>query len=106
MDIDRIILNEKENDGQTIYLYFNDDIGMYTAYGPSAFFLCHVIDPVVSYSRNFNLPVALINKNQVLELRQSLKIEEHERQSYYRFLAKRVIGLSGYEKWKAGISQI
>ena len=36
MEINRelIIKNEVENDGKTIHLYFNTEVGLYVAFGP------------------------------------------------------------------------
>lgn len=35
---DLITLNEVQNDGKTIHLYFNTEVGLYVAYGFSAFY--------------------------------------------------------------------
>ena len=43
---DLITLNEVQNDGKTIHLYFNTEIGLYVAYGFSAFFASHIVDVI------------------------------------------------------------
>lgn len=99
MDKERIISSESSNDGKTVFLYFNDEVGYYTAFGLSAFFVSHLVDPIVSYSKALNMPVVLIGKSQVLELRRSLNKSEHIEHSYYRFTLKRSIGTTGYDAW-------
>ena len=50
IDNEIIIKNESENDGQTIFLYYNDIAGMYMAFGQSAYYATMVTDPYMSYS--------------------------------------------------------
>lgn len=99
MDREVIISAETSNDGKSVYLYFNEDIGYYTAYGISAFFVSHLVNPVISYSPACGLPVALISKYQIQELRRSLLKREHIEHHYYNFALKRVIGRTGYGSW-------
>ena len=99
MDIEKIKRNEGENDGKTIFLYYNDEIGFYTAYGTSAFLVSHVVDPVCSFSKTFGLPVALVNPEQILELRQSLNKLQHTEKTFYEFTLKRPFGTQGYSRW-------
>lgn len=99
MDKDLITLNEEKNDGSTIFLYFNDEIGFYTAYGYSAFLVSHVVDPVCSYSTGLEMPVAMVNKSEILELRRSLKKVQHVEHSFYQFGLRTPVGKSGYARW-------
>lgn len=59
--------------------------------------------PVLSYSDELQMPVAVLNKNDVLDLRQSMEMKEHEPFSYYRLLARAFMGTEGYDKWVAKI---
>jgi len=99
MDKDKIILQEKENDGQTVYVYYDQMAGMYLAFGLSAFYTTLITDPCLSYSDVMQMPVAILAKNHILYLRQSLHIEEHIMKSFYRFKLKSFVGDAGYEKW-------
>ena len=99
MDKDIIIQNEDQNDGSTVYLYYNDEVGFYTAYGYSAFLVSHVVEPVCSFSGSFEMPVALVNKSQIMELRRSLKKIKHEQHSFYQFGLRTTVGKSGYSRW-------
>ena len=77
MDKDLIAQQEAANDGQTIYLYYDDMVGMYVAYGLSAYYADMVTDPIISFSEAIGKPAALLGKQQVLYLRQGLTKEEH-----------------------------
>lgn len=99
MDKDLITKNEEQNDGSTVFLYYNDEIGFYTAYGYSAFLVSHVVEPVCSYSTSFEMPVVLVDKIQILELRRSLKKIKHVEKSFYQFGLKTAVGKTGYARW-------
>lgn len=99
MDKERIILQEKSNDGQTINLYYDVMAGVYLAYGLSAYYTTLITEPYLSYSDEMNMPVALLRKEHILYLRQSSRKEEHEMKSYYRFILKSSVGDGGYDKW-------
>ena len=99
MDKDLITKNEEQNDGSTVFLYYNEEIGLYTAYGYSAFLVSHVVDPVCSYSTSLEMPVVLVDKIQILELRRSLKKIKHVEKSFYQFGLKTPVGKIGYTRW-------
>lgn len=99
MDKELIRGAESANDGKSVFLFFNEEVGYYTAFGISAFLVSHIVDPVISYSPAVELPVALINKYQILELRRSLKKREHVEHHYYNFELRRNIGRAGYDAW-------
>lgn len=71
MNKDLITMNEVMNDGKTIHLYFNQEVGLYVAYGFSAFFAAHIVDIIASFSEDMQMPVALLKKPEVSELRLS-----------------------------------
>jgi len=99
--IEKDIILEKEtaNDGQSVFLYYDERYGLYTAFGWSAFYTTMVIDPILSYSDELQMPVALIYKDQIRSLRQSLTKVEHEAKKHYVFRLKQKIVNSGYETW-------
>ncbi len=100
MDKEKIIKNEKLNDGQTVYLYFDPMAGVYAAYGLSAYYATMVVNVFTSFSPAVEMPVALIRRVHVNMLRQSLKKIEHEQKKFYKFQLKQVIGDAGYQRWK------
>ena len=100
MDKDLIMQQEATNDGQTIHLYYDDMVGMYVAYGLSAYYADMVTDPIISFSEAIGRPAALLGKQQVLYLRQGLTKVEHVQKSRYMFRMRQKIGDAGYETWR------
>ena len=56
-----ITRNEVMNDGKTIHLYFNGLVGLYAAYGVSAFLLDKTVEVSASYSMEMQMPVVVLN---------------------------------------------
>ena len=100
MDIELVKQQEKANDGQTIHLYYDGMVGVYLAFGLSAYYTTMVVEPFMSYSDALEMPVALLNRDQVKFLRQSVTKVEHQPQSYYRFRLRTKVGDAGYERWR------
>lgn len=96
---DIILEKEAANDGQTVFLFYDERYGMYTAFGWSAYYTTMVVDPLLSYSDELQMPVALIQRDLIRSLRQSLTKVEHEVKTYYVFRLKQKIGSAGYQKW-------
>ena len=105
MELDKITLHETGNDGRTIYLYYDELAGLYLAFGLSAYYTTMVTDPYMSYSEVMKMPVALLRRNHVNDLRQTLKKVEHEIKKYYQFQLRMPVGDAGYEKWAQKVIQ-
>lgn len=105
MEMDKIVLNETENDGRSIFLYYDDLAGLYLAFGLSAYYTTMVTEPYMSYSEELQMPVALLRREHILYLRQSMKKIEHEVKKFYRFELKLPIGDRGYQKWAMKIRE-
>lgn len=99
LDKEKIRQQEEDNDGQSVYLYYDGMTGLYLAYGLSAYFTTLVVNPYVSYSEEMQMPVALLKREHVLYLRQSLNKVEHVRNQFYVFRLKRRVGEAGYARW-------
>ena len=99
MDKVKIAQEEAANDGQSIYLNYNDMVGLYVAYGLSAYYATMVINPYISYSEAMDMPLALFNRKEILFLRQSLTKLEHTPKNHYHFRMRQPVGTSGYKKW-------
>ena len=99
--IEKSIVIEKEsvNDGQTIHLFYDDMVGMYLAFGLSAYYTTMVVEPFISYSNALEMPVALLDRLQIKFLRQSVTKVEHQQKSYYRFQLRTKVGDAGYKRW-------
>ena len=91
---------EAANDGQTIYLFYDDMAGLYLAFGLSAYYVTMVTDPFMSFSLATDMPVALLKRSHILSLRQTLTKVEHVQKSYYVFRMRQKVGDAGYRKWK------
>ena len=103
IDKEIITKQEAENDGQRIYRYYDDIAGMYMAFGLSAYYSTMITDPYMSYSEAIQMPVALLRREHVLYLRQSLKIKEHTIRNFYHFTMREHVGEAGYQRWASGI---
>ena len=73
---ENITRNEVLNDGRTIHLYFNGMIGLYVAYGISAFLLTKYAKAKSSYSEDMQMPVAVINAEHYEELKRLLGLSK------------------------------
>ena len=100
MDKDKIMQLEAANDGQTVYLFYDDMAGLYLAFGLSAYYVTMVTDTFMSYSNAIGMPVALLKRSHILSLRQALTKVEHIQKSYYVFRMRQKIGDAGYETWR------
>ena len=101
MDKELITKNEVDNDGKTVHLYFNTEIGLYVAFGFSAFFASHIVDVITAYSEDMHMPVALMRKSDVTELRLSTVKHQHDYHEYYHLELKQEIPLDDYQRWAA-----
>lgn len=99
MNIEKIILQEAENDGQTVNIYYDEMIGKYVAYGLSAFYLTMVVNPILSYSDKLGMPVAILSQRKFFDARQSMTLVEKISHEYYKLKLRKRIGNVGYEKW-------
>ena len=99
MNIDQIKKLEAINDGQTIHLFYDEMVGLYLAFGLSAYYTTMVLAPYVSFSNALMMPVALLDKLQIKFLRQSVTKVEHQPKSYYRFRLRTKVGEAGYRRW-------
>ena len=105
MNKDQIALQERGNDGQSVFLYYDAMAGVYLAYGLSAYYTTMVTDPYMSYSEEIQMPVALLRRNHINDLRQTLTKVEHTRKCFYRFELRQPVGEDGYEKWAQKVLQ-
>lgn len=99
MDKNQISLREVGNDGKSVFLYYDAMAGVYLAFGLSAYYTTMVTDPYMSYSEDMQMPVALLRRNHINSLRQSLQKVEHTERQYYQFQLRQTVGEAGYAKW-------
>jgi len=77
--------------------------GVYLAYGLSAYYTTMVTEPFMSYSEEMRMPVALLRRDNINQMRQSLKKLEHTVKEFYKFQLNSTIGEAGYDKWAASV---
>ena len=99
MDIDFIKQQETANDGQTIYLFYDEMVGTYLAFGLSAYYTTMILSPIMSFSDTMRMPVALLDRGHIQNLRQSVTTLEHQAKSYYRLRLRTKVGTAGYNRW-------
>lgn len=99
LDKEIIRRQEENNDGQSVFLYYDGMIGLYLAYGLSAYYTTLVTNPFVSYSEEMEMPVALLKREHILYLRQSLTMVDHVLKQFYVFKLKARVGDAGYARW-------
>lgn len=71
---EEITRNEILNDRKTIHLYFNGMMGLYVAYGISAYLLTKYAKAKPSYSEALQMPVAVVNAEHFEELAKQLNL--------------------------------
>ena len=99
MDKEIILAQEHNNDGQSVFLYYDAQSGGYVGFGLSAYYADMVTNAPVSFSEEFQLPMAVYGRNDILDLRQSMTMVEHTIDKSYLFRVKQHIGHEGYERW-------
>ena len=94
-----ITLNEIQNDGRYIHLYYNGLVGLYAAYGYSAYNLCKemALDNV-SYSHNLLMPVVAINTMHLEELVGRLTVTSSNN-GYYCLKVDNPLDENEYSEW-------
>lgn len=93
-----ITINEVNNDGKSIYLYFNGLIGLYAAYGFSAYLLSKNTEVKVSYSESMQMPVVVINSTHLDEIKRKLKVKE-QKQSFCCLVVDEPLNEDEYSDW-------
>lgn len=95
---------EQENGGMDIHLFFNPQVGCYTAYGVSAFLADHIVEGFKSFSTTLQLPVVLLPKGEVISLRNATVKISHDPHRYYHLRLRQPIGLIGYARWASKLN--
>jgi len=95
---EKITLNEVMNDGKTIHLYFNGMIGLYVAYGISAYLLCKNTKAKPSYSEDMQMPVAVLNAEHYEEMKIKLGLSESVK-NHRCFVVKEKADDDEYVEW-------
>lgn len=106
MDKEHIKKREQENDGQSVFLYYNELVGVYLAFGLSAYYTTMITEPYMSYSEEMDMPVAMLRREHVFDMRKSMDKLEHRAKQFYHFgMTRPPVGTVGYEKWAMKIKE-
>ena len=106
MNKETIRKQEQSNDGKSLFLYYDRYAGGYLAFGLSAYYTTLVTEPFISYSIEMQMPVALLRKEHILFLRQSMENVDHTERCYYKFRLKQTVGKEGYERWLKKVTEV
>lgn len=99
-----ITRNEVFNDGKTIHLYFNGLVGLYAAYGVSAFLLSRMTEVSATYSVDMQMPVVVLNSTHYELIKQQLEVVKEV--SNYRCLkVKEPYDENAYSDWASQLRQ-
>ena len=93
-----ITINEVQNDGKSIHLYFNGLMGLYAAYGYSAFLLYKHTIVAASYSESMQMPVVVMNSAHLDELKKQMEIVKQGK-GYYCLTVEEGIDEKEYDEW-------
>ena len=104
-----IVNREHSSDFSEIHLYFELELGVWVAYGPSAYALRNEARTKSgylgkSYSKPLDLPCAMINREGVLLLRSGLMVVE-ETEEYIRLKLREEILPADYIRWVAKLKE-
>lgn len=100
MEKEKILYTESTNDGQSIFLFYDQMVGVYVAYGLSAYYVTMVTEPYLSYSEEMSMPVALLSKGHLKYMRGgNLTMLQHIPKTFYHFQMRYHVGDAGYVKW-------
>lgn len=99
---ENIYLNEERNDGRTIHLYFKGLIGLYAAYGQSAYILSKQTKVSPSYSDEMQMPVVVINLAHYELLKERLEVAR-EGKNYRCLKVEEAVNPQEYEEWTQGL---
>ncbi len=101
MNHDIITLNEVQNNGMTIHLYYNACAGIWTAYGISAYALEKIcsengITALTSYSHEMQMPCTMVID--VMDVAKNANVAKSS-DSYYVLITDRRVADEVYIVW-------
>ena len=104
MDKEQILLNETQNDGRYLHLYYSDNVHMWIAYGYSAYALrlyakSRGSDNLRNFSYKFQLPCTVVGHETMMKLRKDVMIVKEIIDSYICFELSEEINVTYYLSW-------
>ncbi len=106
MNTELITLNECQNDGYTIHLYYNPIVGIWTAYGISAYALrlfgkTHAQYNQRGFAEDLQMPCTVADKHTIDILFSTINKEVLADETYLKFRLEDKIDTEAYRRWAA-----
>ncbi len=106
MNTELITLNECNNDGYSIHLYFNPTVGIWTAYGISAYALrlfgkTHAQYNQRGFSEEMQMPCTVADRHTIDILFSTINKEVLLDETYLHFKLQDKIDIEAYRRWTA-----
>lgn len=103
MDAEIVQLNENQNDGTSIHLFYTESLDMWVAYGHSAYALRLYVkargkDNLRSFSYTLQLPCTIVGNETIKEMRKTVAIKE-EQEDYLIFAHLKPFDRTDYLRW-------
>ncbi len=104
MNTELITLNECQNDGYSIHLYYNTMVGIWTAYGISAYALrlfgkAHAQYNQRGFSEEMQMPCTVADKHTIDILFSTINKEVLDDETYLHFKLEDKIDIEAYRRW-------
>lgn len=99
MNTELISANEIFSNGKTIYLYYNNVIGAWTAFGESAFHLKGKRDCFFSYSTDLQMPCAVCPASVISEIKLNGAVIEDLPGARLALQADNPVDGESYKQW-------
>ncbi len=96
---DKIRKMELSNDEQTINLFYDETLGKYVAFGPSAYYTTIVADPYAVYSKDIDMPMVALQEQELQLLCKTMIVVEHKTNEYYIIQLHNKVGQRWYHTW-------
>lgn len=77
---------------------FDGQAGFFVVHSLSVYYADHVVSPILLYATDMKMPVALMAREDMKELRQSCKLMESQGDENSRFETKQELGDEEYQK--------
>ena len=100
MDENVILMNEVENDGRKVHLYFNSSYNQYVAYGYSAYVVSKIAQGVeFYYDGDWQLPMVKLNDVNLRQLGIETCLAIAEKRRYVKLNVYQPFNEKDYDKW-------
>ena len=104
MNTQTITIDEYNNAGSLINLYYNESIGEWCAYGFSAYRLwlfckSNGYNTLQSFSQEMQMPCLIIAKNAFMQLLQNMTDITEQIDSHIRIIMPEKITMNAYREW-------